>query len=131
MKHRSRHRGIAMVVVLLGLVVTITIFLSVLKLIAVQRQSVELQTRQIQAAWLAESAVERAAARLTAEASYRGETWSIPAGEFGGRDGATVVIRVEDAISKSKQRTIHVDADYPEIADQRVRQSREVTVRIP
>ena len=40
--------------------VATTIFLSVLKLIAVQRQSVELQTRQIQAGWLAESAVQRA-----------------------------------------------------------------------
>ena len=38
------------------------IFLSVLKLIAVQRQSMELQTRQIQAEWLAESAVQRACA---------------------------------------------------------------------
>ena len=52
--------GAAMVMVLIAMAVATTIFLSVLKLIAVQRQSVELQTRQIQAGWLAESAVERA-----------------------------------------------------------------------
>ena len=49
-----------LIVVLIGMAVATMIFLSVLKLIAVQRQSVELQTRQIQAGWLAESAVQRA-----------------------------------------------------------------------
>ena len=68
-----------MVVVLIGMAVATMIFLSVLKLIAVQRQSVELQTRQIQAGWLAESAVQRASARLAADGSYRGETWNISA----------------------------------------------------
>ena len=89
-------KGAAMIVVLVGLAVATTIFLSVLKLIAVQRQSVELQARQIQAGWLAESAVQRAAARLSAEAGYRGETWNISAQEIGGRDGATIAIRVDE-----------------------------------
>ena len=77
--HETRTRARRMVVVLVGLAVATMIFLSVLKLIAVQRQSVELQTRQIQAGWLAESAVQRACARLSAEANYRGETWNISA----------------------------------------------------
>ena len=58
----ERRRGAALVVVLIGMAVAMAIFFSVLKMIAVQRQSVELQTRQIQAGWLAESAVERACA---------------------------------------------------------------------
>jgi type II secretory pathway component PulK len=117
-----------LVVVLIGMAVAMAIFFSALKMIAVQRQSVELQTRQIQAGWLAESAVERACARLSAEANYRGETWNIPATDLGGRDGATVAIRVDDLADKPDRRTIRVEADYPTEPDQRTRQSREVTV---
>ena len=116
--------------VLIGLAVATMIFLSVLKLIAVQRQSVELQTRQIQAGWLAESAVQRAAARLSAEANYRGETWNISAQDIGGRDGATIAIRVDDVPGKSDRRTVHVEADYPDDPYQRARQSREVIVSV-
>ena len=129
MKRRLRcHHGAALIVVLIGMTVATMIFLSVLKLIAVQRQSVELQTRQIQAGWLAESAVQRACARLSTEANYRGETWNISARDIGGRDGAAIVIRVDDVPGKPNRRTVHVEADYPDDPYQRARQSREVIV---
>ena len=117
--HSKVKKGVALVVVLIGLAVTTTIFLSVLKLIAVQRQSVELQTRQIQAGWLAESAVERAVARLSAEADYRGETWNISAQDLGGRDAATIKIHVDDVPGKPDRRTVRVEADYPDNPDLR------------
>ena len=125
------NRGAALIVVLVGMAVATMIFLSVLKLIAVQRQSVELQTRQIQAGWLAESAVQRAHARLSAEASYRGETWRISPQDIGGRDGATIAIRVSDVPGKPDRRTVHVEADYPADPNQRARQDREVIMQIP
>jgi len=127
-KHRS---GAALIIVLMGLAVATTIFLSVLKLIAVQRESVELQTRQIQAGWLAESAVQRASARLAADGSYRGETWNISAQDIGGRDGAKIAIRVDDVAGKPERRKVHVEADYPDDPLQRARQARDVIVRIP
>ncbi len=131
MKRRKRYnKGVALVVVLIGMAMATMIFLSVLKLIAVQRQSVELQSRQIQAGWLAESAVQRAAARLSAEANYRGETWNISAQDLGGRDGATIAIRVDDVAGKPDRRTVHVEADYPDDPYQRARQSREVIVSV-
>jgi len=120
-----------MILVLAGMTVATMIFLSVLKLIAVQRQSVELETRQIQAGWLAESAVQRACARLSTETSYRGETWNISAQDIGGRDAATVAIRVDDVAGKPDRRTVHVQADYPDDPHQRARQGREVIVQIP
>ena len=125
------NRGAALIVVLIGMAVATTIFLSVLKLIAVQRQSVELQTRQIQASWLAESAVQRAAARLSAEASYRGETWNISAQDMGGRDDATITICVDAVSGRPDRRTIHVEADCPTDPRQRARQGRDVLIRIP
>ncbi len=127
---RLHHKGVALIVVLVGLAVAAMIFLSVLKLIAVQRQSVELQARQIQAGWLAESAVQRACARLSAQANYRGETWNISAQDIGGRDGATIAIRVDDVPGKPDRRTVHVEADYPDDPYQRARQSREMIVAL-
>ena len=127
-----RHnRGAALITVLVGMAVATTIFLAVLRLIAVQRQSVDLQFRQIQAGWLAESALQRASARLSAEANYRGETWNISPQDIGGRDGAAIAIRVENVAGKSDRRKIHVEADYPDDRFQRARQVREVIVPIP
>jgi Tfp pilus assembly protein PilV len=119
-----------MLLVLISLAVATTIFLSVMKLIAVQRQSVELQARQIQADWLAESAVQRAVARLAAEADYHGETWNITAQDLGGRDGAAIAIRVDDVPGKPDRRTVRVEADYPDDPSLRARQVRETVVAV-
>jgi type II secretory pathway component PulK len=131
MTRKQRSRGAAVIVMLGGMAVATMIFLSVLKLLAVQRQSVELQTRQIQAGWLAESGVERACAQLSSQGSYRGETWILSAKELGGRDGATIVIRVDDVAGKPDRRAVHVEAAYPDDPQQRARQNREVIVPIP
>jgi type II secretory pathway component PulK len=125
---KPMNRGAALVTLLIGMAVATAVFLSVLKLIAVQQQSIELQTRQIQAAWLAESAVERAVAQLSTAGNYRGETWNISARELGGRDAATIAIRVDDIAGKPDRRTVHVEADYPDAPYQRARQDREVIV---
>lgn len=127
---RPRRGGAAMIVVLLGLVLATAVFLSVLKLIALQRESVDLQTRQIQADWLAQSAVERGRARLSAEPGYRGETWNISARDIGGRDAATAVIRVDDVAGKPDRRAIHVEAVYSHDPSQRVQQTRDVVVQL-
>ena len=124
----SLRQGAAMVVLLASMAMATMIFLSVLKLIAVQRQSIELQTRQIQAGWLAESAVQRASARLAGEANYHGETWTVSAQDIGGRDGATITIRVDDAPGKPDRRAVRVEADYPSDPCLRARQVCELIV---
>jgi Tfp pilus assembly protein PilX len=124
-----RRRGVALIVVLAGMAVAAVMFLAATKLILVQRRTVELNSRQIQAGWLAESGVQRAAARLAADASYRGETWTISAEELDGRDDGAVTIRVEPVPGKPDRRAVHVQADYPSDAQQRVRETREATIR--
>ena len=121
-------KGVATVLLLVSLAVATMIFLSVLKLIAVQRQSVASQARQVQAAWLAESAVQRATARLSADAGYHGETWKISPQEIGSRDGAAIVIRVDEVPGKPDRRAVHVQADYPDDLYQRARQVRDAIV---
>ena len=127
----ASRRGTALVVVLAGLAVTTIMFIAAMKLIVVQHKTIELNLRQIQASWLAESGVERAVARLAADAKYRGETWKVSAADLGGRDDGTVAIRAEPVAGKADRRTIRVQADYPADPMQRVRETREVTIRNP
>ena len=130
MKRENRRKGALLVLLLVGMAVAATIFFSVLKLIAVQRQTVELQTRQMQAGWLADSAVERTSARLASQAGYRGETWTVLPQDLGGLDGASIAVRVEEVPGRPDRRAIHVNADYPPDPSRRVRQSREVIVSL-
>jgi len=122
-------RGSAMIIVLVALAMTLAMFFAAAKLALVQRKTVELSAWQVQADWLAASALERAAARLVADTDYRGETWNISAEELGGRDGGTVTIRVKAVPGKSDRRVVHVEADYPSDPQQHARQDREMTLR--
>jgi hypothetical protein len=127
--NRPRYRGTALILVLVGLAVTTLIFMAAIKMILIQRKTIELNSRQIQARWLAESGVERAAARLAADAKYEGETWNISAQELGGRDGGKVNIKVEEVPDKPDHRKVHIEADYPTEPELRARETRDVTLR--
>jgi hypothetical protein len=107
------------------------IFLAILKTAVAERGAMETRQWQEQAAWLAESGLERAAARLAADPGYRGETWTIPAAELGGQDGAVVRIEVEpDAEQPERRRRVSVQADYPDDPRHRARRSKEIAVRL-
>jgi hypothetical protein len=66
-----------------------------------------------QAQWLAESGVQRAAARLRAAADYRGETWEIPADLLGSGHPAAVTIEVRTTAGDPSRRELHVVSRYP------------------
>ena len=122
--------GTALVVVLVALAVTTLLFMAAMKMILVERKTIELSSRQIRAGWLADSGVERAAARLAADAKYRGETWNVSAEDLGGRDGGKITIKVEQVPGKADRRAVHVEADYPPEPEQRARETRDVTVKV-
>ncbi|HEY2159042.1 MAG TPA: hypothetical protein VGH33_25665 [Isosphaeraceae bacterium] len=87
--------------------------------------------RRLQAEWLAESALDRASARLAADSGYRGETWNIPAERLNGRDAATVLIEVRPVPDHPDRRALLARADYPTAGTRRARQSREITIVVP
>jgi hypothetical protein len=122
--------GTALVVVLVALAVTTLLFMAAMKMILVERKTIELSSRQIQAGWLAESGIQRAATLLAADAKYRGETWNVSAEDLGGRDGGIVTIKVEKVSGKTDRRAVHVEADFPPEPEQRARERRDVIVRV-
>jgi hypothetical protein len=88
------------------------------------------EEQHLQANWLVESALDRAAARLAADADYAGETWRVAPQLLGGREAAVVKIEVERLPESPARRRICVRADYPEDTPHRVRQSKQFEIEI-
>ncbi len=108
---------------------------SILMLVMVRRslgewKMVRLEGRQMQCRWLAESALDRAAARLASDPKYQGETWAVPGGRLPGDDKAAVTIEVSTPPGKPLERLVRVRADWPQDDPLRARVSRETTLEI-
>ena len=125
-----RRRGAVLVMVIVCAMVTLVIFISIVKLAAAGRRMSDERSWQVQATWLAESALERAAWRLAADADYTGETWTLPAEEIGGAEAAAVEIRVETITEQPSRRLVRIQANYPEHPQHRARQSKQAVVQV-
>ncbi len=97
----------------------------------VLRRAGRVEAWRVQADWLTESALERAAARLAADPDYKGETWNIAADAFDGNDDAAVKIDVAPVADRPDRRAVSVRADYPNDSHNRARQVKQAVVRIP
>ncbi len=126
----ARRRGVVLLVGIVCLAVASVLFLSLLRLSVAERHRVDTEAWQLQAAWLAESGLERAAARLAADPEYQGETWSLPADVLGTQDDAAVRIQVENVPDDPHRRTVRVEADYPDHPQRRARYSKQVVFHV-
>src|SRR5262245_65302636 len=91
------------------------------------------QTRQaaneVQAQWLADSAVSRAAAKLRANPEYAGESWKPLVGIAGDNMSVGVAeIRIERANEPGNEPRLIVDARYPDHPLRRVVARRTVLI---
>jgi Tfp pilus assembly protein PilX len=121
-------RAMITFVVLVCLVIITLIAAGLLRTVHSQRALIRGEARGLQADWLAESALERASARLAADHDYQGETWSISAEDLGGEAPGLVTIEVETSAENPTRRLVSVRADYPGDTEQRVRRTRRVIV---
>jgi hypothetical protein len=85
---------------------------------------------RLQAEWLAESGLERAAAQLAASSEFAGETWQLTADDLGADATGTVTIEVEAVDGRSDLRIVRVRADYLRDGERRARHSAEVKVQL-
>jgi Tfp pilus assembly protein PilX len=90
-----RRGGFALVAVLACLLVISLVGIGLVQSMLDAHRATRLQHDRVQAQWLAESALDRAATRLAAEEVYKGETWAIAPEDLDGRRGAEVEIAVE------------------------------------
>lgn len=87
-----------------------------------QHEQVRHEEWQIQAEWLAESALDRAVATLESDPDYRGEVWQATAGADPAAIGQVVIEITE---SDEEGLTVRAVADVPDSGEHRARVSRE------
>jgi type II secretory pathway component PulK len=121
--------GAILIVVMVALVVFATLCGVLVKLALVEQRQVRMQEWRVQAEWLAESGIERAAARLAASADYAGETWQVSTEETGSAAGV-VRIDIERVDARPNLRVVRVQADYLRHGVRSARHSKHVSVEI-
>jgi Tfp pilus assembly protein PilV len=121
-----------LVVALVTLLVVTSIMGSILHALLSELRQTRQTAIEVQAQWLADAAVERAAARLSANASYAGETWSVelPVSGAATASRGNVEIKIERGDAE-KAAQIIVHANYPDDSRRRVSAVRAVPVSLP
>lgn len=113
MHTRKRSRGVAMIAVLAMMMIVGGFSLTIVRSLAARRQMLRGEEQRIQAEWLAEAGLERAAAKLRATGGAVPETWDIPDEELGDRGAGRVTIRWDEATPDTLDRRVHIEAEYP------------------
>ena len=129
-RRRESRRGAFMVVVMICLLVSSLIVGALLKLALMQSRQLVQEQRQMQAEWLADSGLERAASRLATDPNYGGETWNIEPDSIGGQDAGLVTIKVEKDRLQTQNRSVTIEAVYPADGPSQVRRRLAATVAI-
>lgn len=124
----GRHRGAVLVVVLVSVGVAAVVLVAILKWTASHQRSLQIEQWQAQALWLAESGLDRAAARLDANPAYAGERWLVPSSLLDSRFAARVEISVQAIPGQPARRSVRVVADYPDQPQDRARRTRQVVL---
>jgi type II secretory pathway pseudopilin PulG len=112
-------------IVLVALLVVALVGAAMARTVLLQRRTARRAEQEQQSAWLADSALQRAQARLASDATYTGETWNVTADQMQLGFSGVAVIRIE-SIDDAKR--IVVEAVYPEHPLQRILQRREKLV---
>lgn len=128
---RGKRRGVILILVLACLAIASVLLITGIKLALSSHHVARTFGWSVQAQWLAESGLERAAAQLAADADYSGETWKIPADNLGGADAGIVTIEVKPVTGQTNRRLVKVQSDFPDDPQDRVRYSKELTLELP
>ncbi|MEX0711182.1 MAG: hypothetical protein WD278_02460 [Pirellulales bacterium] len=128
-RRENNRRGAILLVVMVCLSVAIALAASLLKAGLMEHTLLVEQEHEAQARRLAESGVERAAARLRADPDYTGETWEVSTTALGGPSPGVVEIRVESMPDEPVVQ-VTAQADYPAGRAGRARRVKQIKVNV-
>ena len=115
MRQRSVRRGAALMIALVTLMVVMLLTAAALHALASAHRQARLSRYEMQAAWLAEAGLARAAARLARQGDYTGETWRAATSDAESAETMGIVkIEVQQGESTASERRIAVTAQYPD-----------------
>ena len=132
-RRRSIHgrRGVIIIGVMVVITIAMMMLVSWLRTTGVERRQVAKLQHRAQAAWLAESGVERAAARLAASADYAGETWKPELTKSERASTAQVVIRVTAVAGHPDRKLVSAQATLGSDPLTLTQRTKETTVQLP
>ena len=99
---RSQRQGTTIIVVIAFYAVAVTLFAVWIRTTLSHQRQARFWHEKVQATWLADAGMRRAAARLTIDPDYSGEHWQIEADQLGSNQAAAVEIRIEKIESPSE-----------------------------
>jgi hypothetical protein len=109
------------------LVLTSGLLATLLKMAVLSRKAAQMEAHALQAKWLAESALDRAAAKLSDDANYRGETWTISPKDLGGSVGGEVIIAVKPG-KQATLREVEAIARFPSENSRGVKRTKRIVI---
>src|SRR5690348_11739387 len=128
---RRAHRGAALVIALVTLLIISSMMAAIIHSLLVDLRQTRQAANELQAHWLADSAVSRAAAQLRANSRYEGETWRPAAtAENDSNSAGAAEIRVERSDEAGKPLKVTVEARYPDHPWRRVVTRRTLLIPI-
>jgi len=130
-RRNARDAGVVLIVVIVCLVIAAAILASFATVSVIGRDSIRAEAWQLQAKWLAESAIERAAAQLAADRAYDGESWTVSAEELAAQEGGVVSICIQAFPDDPNRRLVSVQADYPDDPVHRCSCRKSVMIELP
>jgi len=117
----GRRRGAGLVIALVTLLIITSTMAAIIHSLLVDLRQTRQAANELQAHWLADSAVSRAAAQLRANPEYGGETWKPLVGLADNNQYPGVAeIRIERAKEPGSESRMIVDARYPDHPSRRV-----------
>jgi hypothetical protein len=123
-----RQRAFMLIAVLVSLTLVMMLFAAWIKTVARAGEQLRAQQYRLQAEYLVDSALGRAAAQLAANPRYTGETWRPTVHGAGADRTGNVTIEIVAAPEPAARRLLRVVADYPEHGIDRARRSKEIQI---
>ncbi|MCE5267324.1 MAG: hypothetical protein LLG00_05510 [Planctomycetaceae bacterium] len=113
-ERRPSRCGAILIIIMVCFTLAAAMFVVLARLALTAREAADTQQWSLQAQWLAEAGLERAAVRLAGQPTYTGETWTITASELAAKNAGVVRIRIEKVAGRAAQHRVTVEADYPD-----------------
>lgn len=123
-------RGVALMLVLATMFVVALVAMALLRAVVLQQRQVRREADRLQAGWLAESGVLRAAAALDRSADYPGQSWRVAVDPRDASREGLVVIAVRSVPDQPAERVIDVEARFPMAGETGVVQRRTMRLTI-
>ncbi len=127
----TKRNGAVLVMALVCLFVVSMFSLSATRRLVEQHRLTTHQQYRLQALWLAESAKQRAVAKLYLDRNFEGETWHVEADTFESGRSGVAVIRVAKIAPNQLHRSITIESRYPESEVHRVVHRMQLRFELP